>query len=113
MLTEEAALRNVEAVHDSNRAEALRLLYRRYNPPTQRTRPASSKNNEIVIQVDYCFMKTRPQDDLITTLIGVDDSFGRRVAILRRTQRCKRRARSEGTGCVCAITGSATHTERR
>ena len=26
-------------------------------------------------------MKTRPQDDLITTLVGVDDSFGRCVAI--------------------------------
>ena len=37
--------------------------------------------DEIVIQVDYCFMKTRPQDDLITTLVGVDDSFGRCVAI--------------------------------
>ena len=36
---------------------------------------------EIVIQTDYCFMKTRPQDDLITTLVGVDDSFGRCVAI--------------------------------
>ena len=35
MLTEEAALRIVQAVHDSNWAEALRLLYRRYNPLTQ------------------------------------------------------------------------------
>ena len=26
-------------------------------------------------------MKARPQDDLITTLVGVDDSFGRCVAI--------------------------------
>ena len=36
---------------------------------------------EIVIQTDYCFMKTRPQDDHITTLVGVDDSCGRFVAI--------------------------------
>ena len=36
---------------------------------------------EIVIQTDYCLMKARPQDDLITTLVGVDDSFGRCVAI--------------------------------
>ena len=36
---------------------------------------------EIVIQTHHCFMKTRPQDDLITTLVGVDDSFGRCVAI--------------------------------
>ena len=26
-------------------------------------------------------MKAKPQDDLITTLVGVDDSFGRCVAI--------------------------------
>ena len=36
---------------------------------------------EIVIQTDNCFMKTRPQEDLITTLVGVDDSFGRCIAI--------------------------------
>ena len=36
---------------------------------------------EIVIQTDYCFMKARPQDDLITTLVGVNDSFCRCVAI--------------------------------
>ena len=36
---------------------------------------------EMVIQTDYCLMKTRPQDDLITTLFGADDSFGRCVAI--------------------------------
>ena len=35
MLTEEAALRIVQAVHDSNGAEALRLMYRRYNPLTR------------------------------------------------------------------------------
>ena len=35
MLTEDAALRIVQAVHDSNGAEALRLMYRRYNPLTQ------------------------------------------------------------------------------
>ena len=33
MLTEDAALQIVQAVHDSNGAEALRLMYRRYNPP--------------------------------------------------------------------------------
>ena len=36
---------------------------------------------EIVIQTDHCLMKTRPQDDLITTLVGVDDSSCRCVAI--------------------------------
>ena len=36
---------------------------------------------ETVIQTDCCFMKARPQDDLITTLAVVDDSFGRCVAI--------------------------------
>ena len=36
---------------------------------------------EMVIQTDECFMETKPQDDLITTLVGVDDSFGRCVAI--------------------------------
>ena len=36
---------------------------------------------EIVIQTEYCFMTTRPQDDLITALVGVDDSFGRCVVI--------------------------------
>ena len=35
MLTEAAAFRVVRAVHGSNGAEALRLLYRRYNPLTQ------------------------------------------------------------------------------
>ena len=35
LLTEEAALRIVQALHDSNGAEALRLLYRRCNPLTQ------------------------------------------------------------------------------
>ena len=35
MLTEDAAPRIVQTVHDSNRAEALRLMYRRYNPLTQ------------------------------------------------------------------------------
>ena len=29
----------------------------------------------IVVQVDYDFRKTRPQYDLITTRVGVDDSF--------------------------------------
>ena len=36
---------------------------------------------EMVIQTDCCFMKTRPQDEIITTLVGVDDKFGRCVAI--------------------------------
>ena len=49
MLTEEAALRNVQAVHDSNEAGALRLLYRRYNPLTQGRMLA--RLNE-VLQVD-------------------------------------------------------------
>ena len=35
MLTEDAALRIVQAVLDSNGAEALRLMYLRYNPLTQ------------------------------------------------------------------------------
>ena len=35
IVTEKAALRIVQAVHDSNGAEALRLLHRRYNPLTQ------------------------------------------------------------------------------
>ena len=49
MLTEEAALRIVQAVRDSDGAEALRLLLRRYNPLTQvRT---LAKLNE-VLQVD-------------------------------------------------------------
>ena len=39
------------------------------------------EREEIVIQTDYCFMKTKPQDDLITTLVSVDDSSGRCVAI--------------------------------
>ena len=33
-------------------------------------------DEEIVIQVDCCIRKTRRQDDLITTRLGVDDSFG-------------------------------------
>ena len=32
MLTEDATLRIVQAVHDANGAKALRLMYRRYNP---------------------------------------------------------------------------------
>ena len=35
-------------------------------------------------------MKARPQDDLITTLVGVDDSFGRCVAICVERNRCAR-----------------------
>ena len=35
MLTEDAALRIVQVVHDSNGAEALRQSYRRHNPLTQ------------------------------------------------------------------------------
>ena len=34
MLTEESALRNGQAVHHFHGAEALRLMYRRYNPLT-------------------------------------------------------------------------------
>ena len=49
MLTEDAALRIVQAMHDSNGAEALRLMYRRYNPLTQGRMLA--KLNE-VLQVD-------------------------------------------------------------
>ena len=49
MLTEDAALRIVQAVHDSSRAEALGLMYRRYNPLTQGRMLA--KLNE-VLQVD-------------------------------------------------------------
>ena len=49
MVTKEAALRIVQAVHDSNGAEALRLWYRRYNPLTQGRMLA--KLNE-VLQVD-------------------------------------------------------------
>ena len=49
MLTEEAALRIVQAVHDSNGAGAWRLLHRRYNPLTQERMLA--KLNE-VLQVD-------------------------------------------------------------
>ena len=50
MLTEEAALRIVQAVHDSNGAEALRLLHRRSYPLTQGRMLA--KLNE-VLQVDF------------------------------------------------------------
>ena len=49
MLTEKAALRIVQAVHDTNGADALRLMYRRYNPLTQERMLA--KLNE-VLQVD-------------------------------------------------------------
>ena len=49
------------------------------DPPHRRL--GGRVREEIVIQTDCCFMKTRPQDDLITTLVGVDDSFGRCVAI--------------------------------
>ena len=37
-----------------------------------------------------CLMKTSPLHDLITTPVGVDDRFGRCVAIMRRTQGCER-----------------------
>ena len=49
------------------------------DPPHRRL--GGGVREEIVIQTDNCFMKTRPQDDLITTLVGVDDSSGRCVAI--------------------------------
>ena len=49
MLTEDAALRIVQAVHDSNGVEALRLMYRRYNPLTQGRMLA---NLNEVLQVD-------------------------------------------------------------
>ena len=60
---------------------------------------------EIVIQTDYCLMKARPQDDLIKTLVGVDDSFGRCVAI------CVERKGAIDVLALAAfreITGSAT-----
>ena len=46
MLTEESALRIVQAVHDSNGAETLRLLHRRYNPLSRRGMLA--KLNEVL-----------------------------------------------------------------
>ena len=49
------------------------------DPPHRRL--GGRVREEIVIQTDYCYMKTRPQDDIITTLVGVDDSVGRCVAI--------------------------------
>ena len=47
MLTEESQLRIAEAVDDSNGAEALRLLQRRYNPVTQGRMLA--KLNEVLL----------------------------------------------------------------
>ena len=52
----------------------------RQDPPHRRL----GVREERVIQTDYCFMKSRPEDDFITTPVGVDDSFGRCVAICAR-----------------------------
>ena len=49
------------------------------DPPHRRL--TGRVREETVIQTDHCFMKARPQDDVITTLVGVDDYFGRCVAI--------------------------------
>ena len=49
------------------------------DPPHRRI--GGGVRDEIVIQTDCCFMKARPQDDIITTLVGVVDSFGRCVAM--------------------------------
>ena len=53
-------------------------------------------------------MKKMPQDDLITTLVGVDDSFGRCVAICVERHGCKRCVGCESVGSLCEITGSDT-----
>ena len=62
MLTEDAALRIVQAVHDSNGAAALRLIYRRYNPLTQERMLA--KLNE-VLQVDLGTDETTYMDNVV------------------------------------------------
>ena len=62
MLTEDAALRIVQAVHDSNGVEALRLMYRRYNPLTQGRMLA--KLNE-VLQVDLVTDESTYMDHVV------------------------------------------------
>ena len=49
MLTDEAALCIVQAVRDSNGAEALRLLHRRYNPLTQGRKQWAGSGDQIIL----------------------------------------------------------------
>ena len=51
-MTEDAALHIVQAVHDSNGAEALRLMYRRYNPLTRKSQVRMLAELNEVLQVD-------------------------------------------------------------
>ena len=82
------------------------------DPPHRRL--GGGVREEIVIQTDCCFMKARPQDDLITALVGVDDSFGRCVAICVERKGARDVLGRDSTRSLCEVTGSATsdNTER-
>ena len=70
MLTEEAALRIVEAVHDSNGAEALWMLHQRYNPLTQGR--MSAKLHE-VLQVDLGPDERTDMDNVVQWEQGIHE----------------------------------------
>ena len=60
---------------------------------------------ETAIQADQCFLQMRPQDELVTTLVGVDDSVGRYVAICVERKGARDVLGGEGAFGVRAITG--------
>ena len=62
--------------------------------------------SETVLPTDYCFMM-RPQGDPMTTVVGVNDSLGRCVAICVERKGARDVSGVKATGCFRDITGSA------
>ena len=107
MLTEGAALRIVHAVHDSNGAEALRLMYRRYNPLTQGR--MSAKLNEM-LQTDLGTDKRTFMDNVALwdqRILGFETMSREKLRdiVKRDASVCQCPNLDEICGCACSHGG--------